>query len=137
MRVTLIKRRKVRVNSTVDLRATRQAGFDNLLDLIIEAHDRLAYEQIEQFFLGGDVIVKGGLLNTNFRSNVARCGGMIALFIKHLRCRGNDLLLTLRHAPLLCRPAASATRTRQRCDARSAQHTCYISEHGQFAKASM
>src|SRR5215468_10367913 len=129
MRVTLIKRREVGVDGTFDLRTTRQAGFHNLLDLVIEAHDRLAYDQIEQFFLGGDVIVEGGLLDADFRSNVARCGGMIALFLKYLSCRSNDLLLTLRHTRLLCRPAASAARTRQRCDARSAQHTCYIPEH--------
>src|SRR5215831_19092333 len=129
MRVTLIKRRKVGVNGTFDLRATRQAGLDNLLDLVIEAHDRLPYDQIEQFFLGGDVIVESGLLDADFRSNVARCGGMIALVLKYLRCRGNDLLLTLRHAHLLCRLAVSAARTRQRCDARSTQHTCYIPEH--------
>src|SRR5215470_13274457 len=108
MRVTLIKRREMGMDGTLNLRAARQAGPDNLLDLVIEAHDRLAYDQIEQFFLRGDVIVEGGLLDTNFRSNVARCGGMIALLLKHLCCRRNDLLLTLRHACLLYRSAASA-----------------------------
>src|SRR5262249_45872274 len=129
MRVTLIKRRKVGVNGTFDLRATRQAGLDNLLDLVIEAHDRLPDDQIEQFFLGGNVIVERGLLNANFRSNGARFGGMKPLLGEHLTRRGASLLPTVRHAPLLCRPAASAARTRQRGDARSAQHTCYIPEY--------
>src|SRR5713101_319945 len=110
MRVTLIKRREVGVDGTFDLRTTWQAGLDNLLDLVIEAHDRLAYNQIEQFFLGGDVIVEGGLLDADFRGNVTRCGGMIALLLKHLCCRGNDLLLALRHACLLYRSAVSAAR---------------------------
>src|SRR5215471_15525559 len=110
MWVTLIKRREVGVDSMFDLRATRQASLDNLLDLVIEAHDRLAYDQIEQLFLGGDVIVEGGLLDPHFRGNVARGGGVITLFLKHLRCRGNDLLLTLRHTRLLYRSAVSAVR---------------------------
>jgi hypothetical protein len=37
---------------------------------------------------------------------------MIALLLKHLCCRGNDLLLTLRHARLLYRSAASDARHR-------------------------
>src|SRR5262249_7661408 len=112
MRVTLIKRREVGVDGTFDLRATRQAGLDNLLDLVIETHDRLAYDQVEQFLLGGDVIVESGLLDADFRGDVARGGGMIALLLKHLCCRGNDLLLTLRHACLLCWSAASTARHR-------------------------
>src|SRR6516162_7278638 len=107
MRVTLIKRREMGMDGTLNLRAARQAGLDNLLDLVIEAHDRLAYDQIEQFFFRGDVIVESGLLDANFRGNVARCGGMIAFFLEHFSRRGNDFLLTLCHAHLLYRPAAS------------------------------
>jgi hypothetical protein len=114
MRITFIKRRQVGMDGTADLGAARKVGLDNLLDLVIKAHNRLTYDQIEQFFLGGDVIVEGRLLDTHFRGNVARCRSMIALLLEHLCRRGNDLLLTLCHAHLLCRLAASATRHRAR-----------------------